>query len=434
MAAFEKIVNTPADSGQGTNNQPSWGIQNSNWDLAQQKLDEKADGEQTNQSLQALQTGLNDKASAESVSNLTQRVQENATRISEVANAAKPAELAGAGLQADTAGTKLEVKAGTGLSTQGGAVAVDIAGLTGAGLQVDAGGTKLEVKPGIGLSTQGGAVAVDVEELAGDGLQADADGTALEVNVGTGLIMQDGAVAVDLAELAGPGLQVDADGKKLEVNAGAGLEVSAQGRVQIAADFAETVNSKADEEALLAVAGVVGNLQTDKVDVSAKASSADIQNGVADKWVDAAGLKNSQIAFCAVGGTAQTIPYNAVTRLTGLTNISFNKGSGYSGNQFTAPVAGIYDIKGSISMAGTSGSAVSAPWSQILLYKNGASIGSVYNFGAVRSDGYGAIAGNWLVELAQGDILTLYLIQVVLSAGVSIGANANSFFAGALLR
>ena len=85
-------------------------------------------------------------------------------------------------------------------------------------------------------------------------------------------------------------------------------------------------------------------------------------------------------------------------------------------------------------MAGTSGAAVSAPWSQILLYKNGASIASVYNFGAVRSDGYGAISGNWLVELAAGDILTLYLIQVILSAGVSIGANSSSAFSGALIR
>ena len=140
------------------------------------------------------------------------------------------------------------------------------------------------------------------------------------------------------------------------------------------------------------------------------------------------------VAFSATGGVAQTIPYNVVTRLTGLTNINFNKGNGYSGSQFTAPVAGIYDIRGSISMAGTSGSAVSAPWSQILLYKNGASIGGAYNFGAVRSDGYGSIAANWLVELAAGDILTLYLIQVILNAGVSIGANSSSAFSGVLIR
>jgi len=140
------------------------------------------------------------------------------------------------------------------------------------------------------------------------------------------------------------------------------------------------------------------------------------------------------VAFSATGGVAQTIPYNTVTRLTGLTNINFNKGNGYSGSQFTAPVAGIYDIRGAISMAGTSGSAVAAPWSQILLYKNGASIGGAYNFGAVRSDGYGSIAANWLVELAQGDILTLYLIQVILSAGVSIGANSSSAFSGVLIR
>lgn len=140
------------------------------------------------------------------------------------------------------------------------------------------------------------------------------------------------------------------------------------------------------------------------------------------------------VAFNATGGVAQTIPFSSTTRLTGLTNISFNKGNGYSGSQFTAPVAGIYDIRGAISMAGTSGTAVSAPWSQILLYKNGASIGGAYNFGAVRSDGYGSIAANWLVELAVNDILTLYLHQYILNAGVTVAANTNSFFAGVLIR
>ena len=300
-AEFGKVVNTPPDSGRGTVNDACWGVQNSNWDLAQQKLDAKADAEQTSQSLQEMQTVLAGKASTESVGNLTIRVQENSTKITEVGNAAKPSALAGAGLKADAADGKLEVKAGTGLSTQGGAVAVDVAGLAGAGLQVDAAGEKLDVKTGAGISTEGGAVAVDIAGLAGDGLQADDEGTALEVSIGTGLIMKNGAVAVDLAELAGPGLQVDADGTKLQVNAGAGLAVSDEGLLQISGDFSQVVNGKLDEKEFKDALLEIGEVLADKVDVSAKAASADIQDGTADKWVDAAGLKMAGITAAAIG-------------------------------------------------------------------------------------------------------------------------------------
>ena len=147
---------------------------------------------------------------------------------------------------------------------------------------------------------------------------------------------------------------------------------------------------------------------------------------------------NAAVAFSATGMTAQTIPYSdsADTKVTMLTNVEFNHGNGYNAasNQFTAPVAGVYDISAALYIAGVSGSLVAAPWALLTLYKNGASFKSAYFFQAFRSDGHGLITGNWKVGLAQGDTLTLYLRQVVISSGVTIRANTATQFAGALIR
>ena len=116
--------------------------------------------------------------------------------------------------------------------------------------------------------------------------------------------------------------------------------------------------------------------------------------------------------------------------------VEFNHGNGYTaaGNQFTAPVAGVYDIKAALYTAGVSGSLVAAPWALLTLFKNGASFRTSYQFQAFRSDGHGLITGNWMVELAQGDALTLYLRQILISTGVTIRANAATYFAGHLVR
>lgn len=66
-------------------------------------------------------------------------------------------------------------------------------------------------------------------------------------------------------------------------------------------NFKELAGGKADEELVMAVAEIVGTLQTDKVDVSAKATSVDIQLGTTGRWVDAAGLKTAGITAAAIG-------------------------------------------------------------------------------------------------------------------------------------
>lgn len=290
--------------------------------------------------------------------------------------------------------------------------------LAGLGLVANGSGT-LSVKAGnsIEVGTDGVAVSqqfrdtVTAQGLGIAGLQNETATIYLRIN--------DLAASIGEPNSFGDGFSYDAATKMISVKPHTGIEVSADG-VAVSKELLATIDAKPDVEDVIAVTAI--------------ASVDDIAAATAGKVVDAAGLQASRVAFRAVGGIAQTIPFNATTRITGLTSINFNLGDGYSGSQFTAPVAGVYDIKGLVSVAGISGTAVTNPWSQILLYKNGVSQGGAYNFSAVRSDGYSSIAANWLVELAVGDVLTLYLHQYILNAGVSIGANANSSFAGYLVR
>jgi len=254
--AFQQVnVGAAADDNTGDPLRPAFQKINANVTETQTQLATKANAQETSEALDNQQSQIDDKANQASLTELTQRVQENATAIANVKNATTPAALSGDGLKASTDGTKIDVNHGDGLTVDGGVLAVD---------------------PDLIGSIEGKA---DQEAL---------QAVAETVGENTSRIESLEGSVVDAVDLAGPGLK--AQEGKLTPNTGAGLEVSTSNLLQIAADFVATVNGKADEDALLAVAGVVGNLQTDKVDVSAKASSADIQNGVADKWVDAEGL------------------------------------------------------------------------------------------------------------------------------------------------
>ena len=398
--AFQQVnVGAAADDGTGDPLRPAFQKLNANTTETQVQLATKADAQETSEALNNQQGQIDSKANQTSLTELTQRVQDNTTAIGNVKNATTPAALSGSGLKASTDGTKIDVNHGDGLTVD-----------------------------------SNGALVVDPDLI--DSVNGKADQEALQavaetVGDNTSRIQSLEDSAVDAVDLAGPGLKAQ-DGK-LTPNIGAGLEVSTSNLLQLAADFVATVNGKADEETVLAVAEVVGNMQTSKVDVSAKATSADIQNGVVDVWVDPAGLAASRVAFCATCATAQSIPVNATTQVTGMTQIDFNIGGGLSGNQFTAPATGIYLIASNVVLTGA-GTALSAPWARLLLYKNGSSFRDSYLFNAVRSDGYCAISGVWVVLLTAGDRLTLYAYQSILSGGVTIAANTSSFFAGALLR
>lgn len=278
--AFQQVnVGAAADDGTGDPLRPAFQKPNANTTETQVQLATKADAQETSEALNNQQGQIDSKANQTSLTELTQRVQDNTTAISNVKHATTPAALSGSGLKASTDGTKIDVNHGDGLT-------------------VDSNGA-LEVDPDL------------VESVNGKADQEALQAVAETVGDNTSRIQSLEDSAVDAVDLAGPGLKAQ-DGK-LTPNIGAGLEISTSNLLQLAAAFVATVNGKADEETVLAVAEVVGNMQTSKVDVSAKATSADIQNGAADKWVDAAGLvkcMSDRFAIIYPNGGNATSPAN----------------------------------------------------------------------------------------------------------------------------
>lgn len=294
--------------------------------------------------------------------------------------------------------------------------------LAGLGLVANGSGT-LSVKAGNSIEVGADGVAVsrqfrETVTAQGFGIEGLQNETAM-----IQLRVSDLAASIGEPNSFGNGFSYDAATKTISVKQHTGIAVSADG-VAVSQDLLNTIDAKPN-------AG-------DVIPITSIATTSDIAAATAGKVVDAAGLKDSRVAFCATGITAQTVPYSdsADTKVTMLTNVEFNHGNGYSAasNQFTAPVAGVYDIKAALYTAGVSGSLVAAPWALLTLFKNGASFKTAYFFQAFRSDGHGLITGNWMVELAQGDVLTLYLRQILISAGVTIRANAATYFAGHLVR
>lgn len=222
MAFTDVNIGAAPDDGTGDPLRTAFQKINGNFADAQVQINAKADSQETQDALASQQAQLDEKASLESFDNLTQRVQENASAITEVRNATTPAALAGDGLIANTT--------------------------TG----------KIDINPGAGLVKDSGQVKVDPDVLAavnGAASQQQVDQLVYTVDLQQAAINNLQEKVVTAADLAGPGLLAQ-DGK-LTPKIGAGLEVSPANLLQISAEFAAEVNGKANEADLLAMAEAV---------------------------------------------------------------------------------------------------------------------------------------------------------------------------------
>jgi len=272
---------------------------------------------------------------------------------------------------------------------EGGEVAIYI----GDGIRYDAQG-RLTVKPGLGIQVNADGVSV----ILGEGLEAGDQG---QVQVSQ-------ALREGVSQLSGQMTQVTA-GTTFPFNQDLCAEIGGyrKGAVLLGADGVTLWQSMVD-----------GNM-----------TDPDSING--NGWV---ALNAPKVAFCAIGEAVQTVFYDTLTQVTGLSNVKFNIGSGYSDGQFTAPVAGIYDFKSALYFSGISGTIVTVPYVRIDLFKNGVNVGSRYLFSASRSDGACMTTGEWSEQLDKGDVITLHILQAVLTAGVKLSASSSSFFSGRLVQ
>ncbi|CAK7048708.1 hypothetical protein [Saezia sanguinis] len=374
----------------------------------------------------------------------------------------------------DAGGLPQAVKVGDGLITEQHMLMVNanmgiISNAAGVSLLIGDGlgayNSAIVVKPGDGLDfdaqaqlrlktellnaiNRNAAILIDLRGLLSNLMRRIANlemggGTEVTIYIGDGLRYdEDGNLTVK----PGVGIEVNVDG--VNVLLGDGLEIGAQGQMQVSQTLREGISQMQrnvnagisvpfNQEFCAEIGGYPKGsvlLGADGVTLwqnTVDANMTDPDSTGRDGWVC---LNAPKVAFCVTGGVVQTIAYESLTQVTGLTTVNFNMGSGYSDGRFTAPVAGIYDFKSALYFSGVSGTAIAAPFMRIDLLKNGVNTGSRYLFSATRSDGSCMITGEWLEQLDEGDVITLHFLQVILTAGVKLSASHSSFFSGKLVQ